>query len=54
MAASATDAAAVNPDGIKTLLSNGLITVTIKDNVGFSNGPKSLPKNPLDCPILCN
>ena len=26
----------------------------MKGNPVFSNGPKSLPKNPLDCPILCN
>ena len=25
-----------------------------KDNPGFSNVPKSLPKNPSDCSILCN
>ena len=48
------DTAAVNPDAIKTLLANGLSTFSIKDNSGFSNGPKSLPKNPPDCPILCN
>ena len=52
--ASVTDTAADNPNGIKTLLSNGLSTfLTIGDPV-FSNGPKSLPKNPSDCPILCN
>ena len=48
------DAAAVNPNGIKTLLVNGLSTFPIKDNPVFSNCPKSLPKNPPDCPILCN
>ena len=26
----------------------------IKGNPVFSIGPKSLPKNPPDCPILCN
>ena len=26
----------------------------IKGKPVFSNGPKSLPKNPLDCPILSN
>ena len=62
----AVDAATVNPNGIKTPLAfqvlnglsfsvlNGLTTFFIKDNLVFSNGPKSLPKNPLDCPILCN
>ena len=54
IAASVADAAAVNPNGIKTLLANGLSTFPIKGNPVFSNGPKSLPKNPPDCPILCN
>ena len=38
MTESVVDAAAVNLDGIKTLLGNGLITFFIKDNPGFSNG----------------
>ena len=42
--ASAADAAAVNPKGIKTLLANGLITFFISGNPVFSNGPRSLPK----------
>ena len=56
IAASVADAAAaaVNPNGIKTLLANGLSTFPIKGNPVFSNGPKSLPKNPPGCPILCN
>ena len=54
IATSVPDAAAVNPNGIKTLLANGLSTFPIKGNPVFSNGPKSLPKNPPDCPILCN
>ena len=33
--ASATDAAAVNPKGIKTLLANGLITFFINGNLCF-------------------
>ena len=52
--ASVTDAATVNPDGIETLLANGLSTFPIKGNSVFGNGPKSLPKNPPDCPILSN
>ena len=52
--ASFADAAAVNPTGIKTLLANGLNTFSIKGNPVFSNGPKSLPKNPSDYPMLCN
>ena len=54
IAASFADAAAVNPTGIKTLLANGLNTFSIKGNPAFSNGPKSLPKNPSDYPMLCN
>ena len=50
--ASAADAAAVNPKGIKTLLANGLITFFISGNPVFSNGPRSLPRNPPDCIIL--
>ena len=47
---SVADAAAVNPNGIKTLFSK----FTIKGNPVFSNDPKSLPKNLPDCLILCN
>ena len=43
--ASAADAAAVNPNGIKTLLTNGLVTFFINDNPAFSNRPGSLPRN---------
>ena len=44
----------VNPNDIKTLLANGLSTCPIEGDPVFSNGPKSLPKNSPDCPILCN
>ena len=44
--ASAADAAAVSPRGIKTLLGNGLITFFISGNSVFSNGPSNLPRNP--------
>ena len=54
IAASVAAAAAVNPNGIKTLLANGLNTFPIKGDPVFSNDSKSLPKNPPDCPILCN
>ena len=48
-------AAAVNPNGIKTLfLVNGLSTFLIKDNPVLSNDSKSLSENPPDIPILCN
>ena len=52
--ASAADAAAVNPKGIKTLLANGLITLFNKGNPVFSNGPRSLPRHPTDYTILDN
>ena len=42
----AADDAAVSPNGIKTLLANGLITLFINGNPVFSNGPRSLPKTP--------
>ena len=54
IAASVADAAAVNPNGIKRLLANCLITFTMKGNPVFSNAPKSIPKHPSDCLILCN
>ena len=54
IAASVADADVVNPNGIKTLLANSLSTLPIKGKPVFSNGPKSLPKNPPDCSILCN
>ena len=51
---SAADAAAVNPKGIKTLLANGLIAFFINGNPVFSNGPKSLPRNPPNYIIFDN
>ena len=50
--ASAADAAAVNPNGIKTLLASGLFTFFIKGNPAFSNGPRSQPRNTPNCIIL--
>ena len=47
-------AAAVDLNGIKMLLTNGLSAFLIKGNPVFSNSPKSLTRNPLDSPILCN
>ena len=35
----------VHPNGIKTLLSNGLIAFFINGNPNFSNGSRSLPRN---------
>ena len=54
ISASAADTAAVNPNGTKTLLVNGLITFFINGTPILTNGPKSLPKNPPDCIILDN
>ena len=48
IAASVADPAAVNPNGIKTSLVNGVSTFLIKGNPVFSKGPKSLSKNPPD------
>ena len=50
--ASAADASAVNPNGIKTQLSN--ITFLINGNLVFNKGPRSLPRNPPDWTILDN
>ena len=47
--ASAADATAVDPKGIKTLLGNGLATYFISGNRVFSNGLSNLPRNPPDC-----
>ena len=54
MAASVPDTAVVKPNGIKTILASGLSKFFIKGYPVFSNGSKNLPKNPPDCPILCN
>ena len=51
---SVADAPSVYPNGIKTLLANGLSKFSIKSNLVFSNGPKSLTKNSPDYPILCS
>ena len=48
------DGAAVNPNGIKTVLANSLSTFFIEGKPVFSNGNKSLLKNPADPPSLCN
>ena len=52
--ASADTAAAVNPNGIKTFLTNGLSTFTTKSNPDFRNGPTNLRRNNPACLILCN
>ena len=50
--ASAADATAVNPNGIKTLLANGLITFFINGNPVFNNGPRNLPKKILQIELF--
>ena len=52
--ASVASAAAVNPNGIKTLLANGFSTFFIKGKPVFDNDPKILPKIAPGCPILYN
>ena len=54
IAASVADAAAVNPNGIKSLLASVFSTFFIKWKSVFSNGLWNLPKNSPDCSILCN
>ena len=54
IAVSVADAEVVNPNGIKTLLANGLSTFFLKGNPVFSIGPNILPINPPDSLILCN
>ena len=54
IAASVADAAVVSPNGIKTLLANGLSTFFTKGNLVFNNCPKSVPKNPADFSVLWN
>ena len=52
--ASDSGADAVNPNEIKTLLANGLIKFFINGKSAFSNGPRSLPRNPSGYAILDN
>ena len=54
IAATVADAAAVNPNGIKTPLANSLSTFPIKDNPVLSSGPKRLSRNPPNGLILCS
>ena len=52
--ASVADSSAFNLNGIKKHLADGLSSFFIKDKHVFSNGPKSLPRNPSNCTILDN
>ena len=54
ISASAVDAAAVIPNGIKTLIANVWITFFINGKLVLSNRPRSLPRNPPYCTILDN
>ena len=54
IAASVADDADANPNGITTLLANGLKTSSIKGKPVFIHDPKRLPKNLPECPILFN
>ena len=49
---SAAEPVTVNPNGINTLSANGLSTFFINGKLTFSNDPRSLRSNPLDCIIL--
>ena len=49
---SATYAAAVNSNVIKTFLANGEIKFFIDDKQAFINGPSILPRNQRDCIII--
>ena len=49
---STADAAAVNSNGVETLLTNGLKIFFIKDKPILSNDERCLPKNSCDCTIL--
>ena len=50
--ASASDVAAVNPNGTNTILGNSVSAFFIICNPTFINGPRNIPRNSLDCIIL--
>ena len=54
MVAVVADTPTVNPDSIKMILANGVITFLIKSNAFLNNGPKGVANNSPGCPILCN
>ena len=49
---SAADAVAANPNVINTLLTYGRNTFFVNGKPTFSNGPRSLSRNPSDCIVL--
>ena len=53
IAASVPDTVGIEPNCIKTLLTNVYRAPFIKGRPVFSNTPKTLLVNPSDCPILC-
>ena len=52
IAVSVADATPVNPNGIKTLLANGLSTIFVKGKAVFSNSLKGLQRIPPNCNVL--
>ena len=48
------DAAAVNPNGIKKPLANGVSAFFIKGKLFFGNGPESISRNQSSCIIFDN
>ena len=52
IAVSFPDAAAVNPNGIKTILASDVSTCYIICNAVVSDGPRGLPRIIPDCTIL--
>ena len=45
LTASVADAAAINPNGVKTLLANGVATFFINDKPNLVNEARTLPRN---------
>ena len=54
IAESVAEVAAVNTNGTKILFADGLSIFFIKGKPVFSDGPRSLPKNPPNCAVLDN
>ena len=52
IAATVADAAIVHPNGIRTLLANGVSLFFINGKSTFINGPRSIPGNSPNCTML--
>ena len=52
IAATVADAAIVHPNGIRTLLANGVSPFFINGKSAFINGANSIPRNSPNCTIL--